>query len=101
MQFVNAMLPRNLSIFGGPEPLKISKAIDLRRQSLGFVSTRGVGQPKASTSHVLWARPQQRLEQAGFKMTWEGINQLSNCELKSETLDALWYDFDNQDAAGT
>ena len=58
----------------GPEPLKISKGIDLRRQSVEYIWTRAVGQPKASTSHVLWAQPQQTLEKARFKMAWEGIN---------------------------
>ena len=71
---MNALLPRNLSIFGGPQLLKISKAIDLRRQNIECAWTRAVVQPKASTSHVLLAQPQQTLEKAGFKTALDGIN---------------------------
>ena len=60
MQFVNALLPRNLIMFGGPDPLKISKAIDSKCQSIEYARTRAAGR--------------QTLEKAGFKMAWEGSN---------------------------
>ena len=63
---------RKHCIFGGPELLKISKAIDLRRQSVEYTWTRAVGPPTASTCHVLKSQLQQTFEKAGFKMAWEG-----------------------------
>ena len=58
-----------------------------------------VGQPKASASHVLLAQPRQKLEKAGFKVAWEGINYRT-VSFKSDPFDALWYDFDGKDAPG-
>ena len=60
----------DLHIFGGPEPLKTSKAIDLTCQNIEYSWTRRVG----PTSHVLLAQPQQTLEKAGFKIAWKGID---------------------------
>ena len=53
------VLPRNHTIFGGPELFKISRAIDLSYsyQSSEYAWTRAVGQPKASSSRVVWAQP--------------------------------------------
>ena len=74
MQSVKSLLPQNPRIFGGPEAINITKAVDLRRQSIEFAWTRGVGLSIASTSHVLWTQPQRTLEKARFKVAWEGIN---------------------------
>ena len=58
MQSVLVLLG-DLTVFGGPQLLKISKAIDLSFQMLKSSSRAA----KASTSHVLWAsHSKQRLD---------------------------------------
>ena len=71
VQFLS-VLPRDPTILGGPELLKISRAIDLSSQSSEYAWPHAVGQPKASTSHVLWAQPKQTLVKAAFEVAWEG-----------------------------
>ena len=88
MQFFS-VLPRNLTILLRPELLRISKAIDLRCQSIEYAWVHAVGRPKAPTSHVLCAQPKQTLEKAGLTIAWQGIDYRTMGS-KASASGAIW-----------
>ena len=98
MQFVSVLFG-NLIIFSGPELLKISKAIGFSCQSSECAWTcswaaQSVGQSR-------FVAPAKATIGKGWIYGGSGGDQLSNCELKCETLDILWDDFDDPDGPGT
>ena len=84
MQFV-ILLFRDLHIFGGPEPLKTSKAIDSRCQSIEYAWARAVGQPRRRPVSFCGPSHSKRWK-GGFNMAWGWINyQTVNSNSKPST----------------
>ena len=90
MQFVNSSLRRKLSIFDGPEPFKVSKAIDLRRQSIEYVWTPDTSSWAAQgADQSCFVGPASANAGKGWIQDGVGGSPLSICDLKSEPFDPI------------